>query len=532
MGLGNWKVCFMERVNWRPTAQCRPTPTSDAMFCCFYSADILPCLPGPPCDHLQRAFAMEVTPDDIEVPRNDKAAAADHRISQVEVLLRSLTRPEGLDEAKFRQFVRYSSDFFIGDDKLWRRDPTGRHKIVIPAPRRLAIMKETHDALGHKKIYAVRIALLERFWWPYLDHDVKWFVQSCHQCQVRQMRYHHIPPTVAAPASLFRKAYLDTMFMPRVAGYRYIVQARCSLSAYPEHRKLRRETGALLGAFIFEDILCRWGALEEIVTDNGKPFIEAVDWLAQQYGIRHIRISPYNSQANGIVERRHLDVREAIMKVCDGDERKWPASTHAVFWAERITTHRALGHSSYYIVHGVEPLLPFDITEATYLVPPQSGMTSTDLLALRARQLQKRPTDLADIHARVMKARFSSVRQFEKKYANSIKTYEFSVGDMVLIRNSRVEMSLDRKAKPRWIGPMVVVRRTEGGSYILAELDGTVSKLRFAGFRVVPYHARKTLQIDPDTFFHYAEDDTSSDTTPDPLEDDEVTTEGIDAEAE
>ena len=79
---------------------------------------------------------------------------------------------------------------------------------------------------------------------------------------------------------------------------------------------------------------------------------------------------------------------------------------------------------------------------------------------------------------------------------------------------------------------MVVVRRTEGGSYILAELDGTVSKLRFAGFRVVPYHARKALRIDPDTFFHYAEDDTSSNTTPDPLEDDEVTTEGIDAEAE
>ena len=110
---------FMERVNWRPTAQCRPTPTADAMFCRFYSADVLPCLPGPPCDHLQRAFTTEVTPDDIEVPRNDKAAAADHRISQVDAFLRSLTRPEGLDEAKFRQFVRYSSDFFIGDDKLW-----------------------------------------------------------------------------------------------------------------------------------------------------------------------------------------------------------------------------------------------------------------------------------------------------------------------------------------------------------------------------------------------------------------------------
>ena len=63
-------------------------------------------------------------------------------------------------------------------------------------------------------------------------------------------------------------------------------------------------------------------------------------------------------------------------------------------------------------------------------------------------------------------------------------------------------MSLDHKTKPRWIGPMIVVRQTKGGSYILAEMDGSVSKLRFAAFRVIPYHARKQLDIDPTTFFH------------------------------
>ncbi|KIJ04305.1 hypothetical protein PAXINDRAFT_39921, partial [Paxillus involutus ATCC 200175] len=57
--------------------------------------------------------------------------------------------------------------------------------------------------------------------------------------------------------------------MPKVGGYRYIVQARCALSAYPEWRMLRAENGIALAAFIFEDILCRWGPLAEIVTDNG-----------------------------------------------------------------------------------------------------------------------------------------------------------------------------------------------------------------------------------------------------------------------
>jgi hypothetical protein len=42
---------------------------------------------------------------------------------------------------------------------------------------------------------------------------------------------------------------------------------------------------------------------------------------------------------------------------------------------------------------------------------------------------------------------------------------------------------------------MVVVRRTPNGSYRLAELDGTVSKLRFAAFRLVPYHAHSRTLI-------------------------------------
>jgi hypothetical protein len=75
------------------------------------------------------------------------------------------------------------------------------------------------------------------------------------------------------------------MLMPHAAGFRYIVQARCSLTAWPEWRVLQVETGRTLAAFIFEDLLCRWGAVEEIVTDNGTAFIAALDTLANRYGI-------------------------------------------------------------------------------------------------------------------------------------------------------------------------------------------------------------------------------------------------------
>jgi len=306
--------------------------------------------------------------------------------------------------------------------------------------------------------------------------------------------------------SLFRKAYVDTMFMPRAGGFRYIVQARCSLTSYPEFRMLWKETGSALGTFIFEEILCRWGALHEIVTDNGKPFLEALNWLAEKYGITHIRISPYNSQANGPVERRHLDVREAIMKSCGGAENKWYTVTHSVFWAERVTVQKRLGCSPYQMAHGVEPLMPFDISEVTYMAPPpDSAMSTTALIALRARQLQKRQEDLDNVKERVVKARFASAKDFEAKYANTIRNYEFEKGNLVIVRNSRIEMSWDRKAKPRWFGPMIVVKRYDGGAYQLAELDGAVSATRFAAFRLLPYYPRNSIAIPSDDFFVHPE---------------------------
>jgi hypothetical protein len=206
------------------------------------------------------------------------------------------------------------------------------------------------------------------------------------------------------------------MYMPCTSGYSYIIQACCSLLSYPEHQKLQKENESTIGAFIFEVILYHWGALEEIVTDNCSAFVEALNWLVEQYGIHHIHFSPYNSQANGIVEHRHLAVKEAMMKVCDREERKWLTAMHAVFWAERITTHKALGHSVYYIVDEVKLLLPFDFAEAMYMVPPQFAMTITELVALQARPLQKQPEDFDTIRDRVIKAHFTSICQFKKKY--------------------------------------------------------------------------------------------------------------------
>lgn len=433
----------------------------------------------------------EEAESESEIPRSDKALRREAKLEVIRHFLETLRRPPELSDDDYRQFIRQAMDYYLIDKRFFRKHRDG-HLQLIPLPLdRRKLIEYAHDNLGHKGIFPTTRNLLLRFWWPHLNDDVRWYIRTCHECQVRQTEYFHIPPIVPEVPSLFRKVHMDTFLMPRIGNYRYFHHARDALTSYAEGRAVTSDSHGVIADFIFQDLLCRWGTMEEIVTDNAPPYIAAVDLLGERYGIRHIRISGYNSRANGIVESKHFDVREAIMKTCNGVESKWRQVIPQVLWAERVTIRKATGYSPYYMVHGVHPLLPFDIIEATYLSPRQDyGMTTEELIALRAQQLAKRPEDIEKMQDVVTKSRVKGLERFEKLHGSKIMDFDFKPGALVLIRNTRVKESLNRKTKPRYLGPMVVVRKTIGTSYIVSELDGAQSQLRVAGFRVIPYYPR------------------------------------------
>ncbi|KAI6149215.1 hypothetical protein BKA82DRAFT_52850, partial [Pisolithus tinctorius] len=133
----------------------------------------------------------------------------------------------------------------------------------------------------------------------------------------------------------------------------------------------------------------------------------ALNWLSKTFRICHIQISPYNLQANRVVEHQHFDVREVLVKSCGGEASKWSEVAPVVFWAERVMIHKATGFSPFYMAHtfhtlthnGVKPRLPFDIAEVTFLAPFEAEFYSmTELITHHACQLQKHPEDLTCIH--------------------------------------------------------------------------------------------------------------------------------------
>src|SRR5258708_32983065 len=224
--------------------------------------------------------------------------------------------------------------------------------------------------------------------------------------------------------------------------------------------------------------------------------------MEQKYHIKHIRISSYNSRTNRIVKRSHFNVWQALFKASNGAEGKWSQATYSVFWLERIPPRKRMGCSPYFAVTGTHPLIPLDVVEANYLLPPPDSLRlSTDLIARHAIALQKRQGDLAQLKDHVHTKHNHTAIRFEWEHSATITNYDFSQGDLVLVCNTSIKKALNQKMDARYFRPMIIVSRNKGGAYILCDLDGTLAHAPVATFRVVPYFVWKSLDI-PDIQQH------------------------------
>ncbi|ETW85592.1 hypothetical protein HETIRDRAFT_100769 [Heterobasidion irregulare TC 32-1] len=184
-----------------------------------------------------------------DIPHTSTAILADDQIVAVRKWHSDLTCPSGLSNAEYTTFLRYCTEFFLASDKLWKKDVQGRHKLITLPTHHISILALAHNDVAHKGFFATCILIIQ------------------------QTRNVLIPPVVALPATLFAKIYMDTMHMPMAGGFQYLVQGRCSILHYPEFHMLHNKTNAALANWISEDILCCWGTLVKIVSNNRPAFV-------------------------------------------------------------------------------------------------------------------------------------------------------------------------------------------------------------------------------------------------------------------
>jgi len=110
-----------------------------------------------------------------------------------------------------------------------------------------------------------------------------------------------------------------------------------------------RCTGNIIFASIIDflsDLFCRFGTIEELVSDNGLQFISGeLQQFLSAHGVRHSKTASYNPQANCEVERFHR-VKEGL-KAALVDHKFFQQGVRKTLASYQSTLQRTTGEVRY-----------------------------------------------------------------------------------------------------------------------------------------------------------------------------------------
>ncbi|OAV84918.1 hypothetical protein PTTG_30950, partial [Puccinia triticina 1-1 BBBD Race 1] len=151
---------------------------------------------------------------------------------------------------------------------------------------------------------------------------------------------------------------------------------------------------------------------------------------------------------------------------------------------------RTTGYSPYELIFGQRAALPIDLDIESFLGVDWEDVRDTlDLLVARSRQLERSEDSWRLAYDQMMNSRQESIRYWHEK--NLGKFWDpLKPGDLVLAYNRSLEVQWGQLFAHKWNGPYRIVQQVQGGSYVLAELDGTELKRRFAADQVKRYFPR------------------------------------------
>jgi len=121
-------------------------------------------------------------PTPVKFSSSDKANKAEQAMEQIRHYLISWHTPPDLAGNALTRFISRTCRFLLANEQIWQQQGDGRHQLYIPQTHHCSLVCNAYDKLRHKGFYAMRCMLLNCFWWPALETDVKWYVKTCHQC--------------------------------------------------------------------------------------------------------------------------------------------------------------------------------------------------------------------------------------------------------------------------------------------------------------------------------------------------------------
>ncbi len=202
-----------------------------------------------------------------------------------------------------------SKQFEVVDGVLYHEKPPDRWCIVTPKNLRSALLEEAHQGCfaGHlsgKKVYD----RLRRFvWWRGMKNDVNSFCTACLICASRKGNRKTFRPLLSPipVGGPFHRVAVDILQLPLTAqGNSYVAVFMDYFTKWPEAFAIPNQKAETITRLFVEQIICRHGIPEELLSDRGTNFLSTlIQEICQLLGVKKINTSGYHPQTDGLVEK-------------------------------------------------------------------------------------------------------------------------------------------------------------------------------------------------------------------------------------
>ena len=121
-----------------------------------------------------------------------------------------------------------------------------------------------------------------------------------------------------------------------------------------------RLTMVRVSKFIRSNIIYQYGVPHKLIYDVGVHFRGDEDTLIQEYGIQHHRSFAYKPQTNGAVEATNKNIKRILRKMVETSQ-DWSENLPFALWDYRTSFRTSTRATPYYMVYGMEAVLPVEI---------------------------------------------------------------------------------------------------------------------------------------------------------------------------
>lgn len=211
-------------------------------------------------------------------------------------------------------------------------------RLLLPAAFRRRAFDELHQ-LCHPGVRASRRLLTRRYLWPSMNKDVNKWARECKSCQASKIHRHQHPPIeeMPVPVRRFSHIHLDLVGpLSPSSGFTSILTIVDRTTRWPEAIPMADTSAKAIFLAFTRHWISQFGVPSTITTDRGAQFTSSAwtDWC-RELGIKHIRTTAFHPQSNGMVERFHRRLKDALR--ARGARSTWADELPWVLLGLRIT---------------------------------------------------------------------------------------------------------------------------------------------------------------------------------------------------